>query len=151
LLQAEIAKTAMNAPATRIIECGMVTKPPLQPQGFNLVSCRSSCYIVPFKKPCDSTPLSNIRFCFHAAVRSDTELTQKSRGSDMLVYLSFVVCTISGAACHVTVPVERAFVGMSACQVEGMMMTPQWQEQHPGWQVKRIRCSIGNSPRDDAA
>jgi len=69
----------------------------------------------------------------------------------MLVYLSLLVCTVSGAACHVTVPVEAAFVGMSACQVEGMMITPQWQEQHPGWTVKRVRCSIGKPSLEEGA
>jgi len=38
---------------------------------------------------------------------------------------------------------------MSACQVQGMTMLPQWLEQHPGWMVKRIRCSIGNRPSAD--
>jgi hypothetical protein len=67
----------------------------------------------------------------------------------MPVYLSFLICALSGNACHVTIPAERAFAGLSACQVEGMMMTPQWQEQHPGWTVKRIRCSIGHPPHND--
>jgi len=67
----------------------------------------------------------------------------------MPVYLSFLICALSGGACHVTIPLERAFIGLSACQIEGMMITPQWQEQHPGWAVKRIRCSIGNRPRDE--
>jgi hypothetical protein len=49
----------------------------------------------------------------------------------------------------VTIPAERVFAGLSACQVEGMMMTPQWQEQHPGWTVKRIRCSIGRPPQNE--
>ena len=53
----------------------------------------------------------------------------------MPVYLSFLICALSGGACHVTIPVERAFVGLSACQIEGMMMSLQWQEQHSGWTV----------------
>jgi len=32
-----------------------------------------------------------------------------------------------------------------------MMLLPQWQEQHPAWKVKRIRCSIGNRPPADEA
>ena len=67
----------------------------------------------------------------------------------MPVSLSFLICALSGGACHVTIPVERAFIGLSACQIEGMTIAPQWQEQHPGWAVKRIRCSIGNRPRDE--
>jgi len=67
----------------------------------------------------------------------------------MPIYLSLLICTLSGDACHVTVPIERAFIGMSACQMQGMMMTPQWQDQHPGWMIKRIRCSIGNPPHEE--
>jgi hypothetical protein len=67
----------------------------------------------------------------------------------MPVYLSFLICAFSGGTCHVTIPAERVFAGLSACQVEGMMMTPQWQEQHPGWTVKRIRCSIGRPPQNE--
>jgi hypothetical protein len=72
-------------------------------------------------------------------------------GGSMPVYLSFLICALSGGACHITIPAERAFVGLSACQMEGMMITPQWQEQHPGWTVRRIRCSIGNRPHDEEA
>ena len=67
----------------------------------------------------------------------------------MPVYLSFLICALSGGSCHDAIPLERASIGLSACQIEGMMITPQWQEQHPGWAVKRIRCSIGNLPRDE--
>jgi hypothetical protein len=70
----------------------------------------------------------------------------------MPVYLSFLICALSGGTCHVTIPAERAFAGLSACQVEGMLMTPQWQEQHPGWTVRRIRCSIGRpAPNEETA
>ena len=67
----------------------------------------------------------------------------------MLVYLSFLVCTASGVACHVAIPVERSFVGQFACQVGGMIMAADWEAQHSGWVVKRIRCSIGNKPTDE--
>ena len=67
----------------------------------------------------------------------------------MPVYLSFLICALSGGACHVTIPVERPFAGISACQMQGMLMTPQWQGQHPGWTVQRIRCSIGSRPHDE--
>ncbi len=62
----------------------------------------------------------------------------------MPVFLSFLICTLGGGVCRTVVPTERPFIGISACQMEGMMTTPQWQEQHPGWRIKRIRCSIGN-------
>jgi hypothetical protein len=70
----------------------------------------------------------------------------------MPVYLSFLICaTLSSGACHVTIPVERVFIGLSGCQMEGMMITPHWQEQHSGWTVRRIRCSIGSRPHDEEA
>lgn len=67
----------------------------------------------------------------------------------MPVYLSFLICAISTGSCHITIPVEEPFVGISACQMAGMTMTPQWLEQHPGWTVNRIRCSIGNPPHNE--
>ena len=68
----------------------------------------------------------------------------------MLVYLSFLICTLSGGGCHATIPIEQPFVGLSACQMQGMLMTPRWQDQHPGWTIKRIRCSSGAQPPHDA-
>ena len=65
------------------------------------------------------------------------------------VCLCFVFdCTLAGAACHVVVPVERPFIGVSACQMEGMTMVPSWEAAHSSWVVRRIRCSIGNRPLD---
>jgi hypothetical protein len=26
------------------------------------------------------------------------------------------------------------------------MLAPQWLDQHPGWTIKRFRCSIGGRP-----
>ena len=60
----------------------------------------------------------------------------------MPVYLSFLVCALSGGACHITIPLER---------LEGMTIAPQWQDRHPGWTIKRFRCSIGNRPHDEEA
>ena len=64
----------------------------------------------------------------------------------MPVYLSFLICALSGGGCHAVVPVEEPYVGISACQMQGMMIAPQWLDQHPGWSIKRIRCSIGGRP-----
>jgi hypothetical protein len=70
----------------------------------------------------------------------------------MIVWLSFLVCTVGGQSCHVTVPTEREFMGVSACQIEGMKSVPVGTEAHGGWHVAKIRCSIGNKPKpeDDA-
>lgn len=65
----------------------------------------------------------------------------------MLVYLSFLVCLSSGASCHTTVPAERAFMGLAACEREGMMLAPSWEDAHASWHVSKIRCSLGNRPK----
>ena len=67
----------------------------------------------------------------------------------MPVYLSFLICLGTSSSCHVTIPVEAPFAGISACQMAGTIMLPQWLEGHPGWTIKRIRCSIGSRPRDE--
>jgi hypothetical protein len=65
----------------------------------------------------------------------------------MLVYLSFLICTSAGASCHTTIPVERPFMGLAACQMEGMLSAPKWQEDHPSWVVSKIRCTLGQRPK----
>jgi hypothetical protein len=57
------------------------------------------------------------------------------------VYLSFLICALSGGGCHAIVPVEEPYAGTSPCQMQGMMLAPQWLDQHPGWTIRRIRCS----------
>jgi hypothetical protein len=33
--------------------------------------------------------------------------------------------------------------------MQGMLLAPQWLDQHPGWTIKRIRCSVGGrAPQD---
>ena len=70
----------------------------------------------------------------------------------MIVWLSFLVCTVGGQSCHVAVPTGQEFMGVSACQVEGMKSVSVWTEAHHGWHVAKICCSIGNKPKpeDDA-
>ena len=69
----------------------------------------------------------------------------------MLVYLAFLVCTHANV-CFTTVPSEEPLAGLSACQQQGMMIAPQWEESHPGYTVKKIRCRIGKpfQPEDAA-
>jgi hypothetical protein len=66
----------------------------------------------------------------------------------MLVWLTFLVCTVSGVSCHVTVPTDQPFVGLAPCQVGGMTAAAEWQDKHHGWRVARIRCTLGNPPAD---
>ena len=67
----------------------------------------------------------------------------------MPVYLSLLICALSGNACHVAMPVDQPFAGIAACQQAGMMMGPQWEDDHPGWRIRLIRCSMGNPPQLD--
>lgn len=69
----------------------------------------------------------------------------------MPVFLSFFICTLADSNCHVAQPLEDAFIGVTQCQRQGMLIAPVWQEQHPGWVVKRIRCSIGSPPLAEQA
>ena len=67
----------------------------------------------------------------------------------MPVWLTFWACLNSGAYCHVAMlPETPPFVGVSACQVAGMLMAPDWTGKHPGWRVDKIRCTPGNPPVD---
>jgi len=67
----------------------------------------------------------------------------------MIVWLSFLVCTINGQSCHVTIPIDRPLVGLSACQVEGIKSAPAWTQAHPGWHIEKFRCSVGNKPASE--
>ena len=63
----------------------------------------------------------------------------------MLVYLSFLIC--AGASCHTTVPEDRPFMGLAACQQAGELLIPQWEEAHPSWHVTKVRCTLGSHPK----
>jgi len=69
----------------------------------------------------------------------------------MPVYLSFLICTLSGASCHTIVPIDQPFLGLPVCQKQGEIIAARWIEQNPGWVVKRIRCTIGKIPTDSDA
>ena len=68
----------------------------------------------------------------------------------MLVYLSFLIC-FNGSSCHTTVPAERAFMGLAACQVGGEMMINDWEADpvHKGWKVTKVRCTLGARPKPE--
>lgn len=68
----------------------------------------------------------------------------------MPVYLSFLICALSGGGRHAIVPAQQPFAGVSACQMQGMIIAPQWLDQHPGWTITRIRCPIGSPAPNDA-
>jgi hypothetical protein len=69
----------------------------------------------------------------------------------MMVFMSLLICTVAGSSCHVVVPVYQSFVGTSACMTAGIQMMPSWEEAHPGWKVSKVRCTMGQRPKDEDA
>lgn len=67
----------------------------------------------------------------------------------MPVYLTYLICAIGSGACHNTAVLAQPLMGLAACQIQGMQMAPSWQDAHPGWRVAKIRCTLGNPPKDD--
>jgi hypothetical protein len=66
----------------------------------------------------------------------------------MPVYLSLLIFSPAGGDCYIAIPPLDPFMGAAACHAEGML-TPQWQKQHLGWEIRRVRCSIGARPPYD--
>jgi hypothetical protein len=64
----------------------------------------------------------------------------------MIVWLTIMLCYGSTTQCHLWAPSNRPYMGLSACQIEGMESGAMYHAQHPNWTVKAIRCSPGNRP-----
>jgi len=45
--------------------------------------------------------------------------------------------------------VEDGWSGLAGCVLRGQQLAAQWLEEHPKWQLGRIRCTPGNPPRTD--
>ena len=67
----------------------------------------------------------------------------------MPIWLSFLVCVSGSTICHVEVPDIDPFMGLPACQVAGMQSWSQWERNHPGFYIAKVRCSIGSRPQGD--
>ena len=65
----------------------------------------------------------------------------------MIVWLSYLVCVAAGAPCHVTLPTDQPSMGLAACQLAGEIGIPEWQRNHAGMYVAKVRCSIGTKPQ----
>jgi hypothetical protein len=65
-------------------------------------------------------------------------------------FLSFLVCS-SPSVCFVTVPQETPFAGLAACQIAGTMMMPTWEENHKGYHIAKVRCTMGKKPHGEDA
>jgi hypothetical protein len=63
----------------------------------------------------------------------------------MLVWLSFLVCS-TAQQCHVTLPTESPYAGIPACQRAGELGIHEWEANHVGMRVDKIRCTLGAKP-----
>jgi hypothetical protein len=70
----------------------------------------------------------------------------------MLVTLSIVFCLAANPTqCQKLFPepAETAELGLGNCAIRGQQLAVQWLDQHPRWALDRVRCTIGNEPRQD--
>jgi hypothetical protein len=64
----------------------------------------------------------------------------------MLAVLSLIACLADKPAeCRVYYPEmePEEGMGLAGCAVMGQRFAAQWAGMHPGWEVKKVRCSIG--------
>jgi hypothetical protein len=69
----------------------------------------------------------------------------------MNVLLSIVFClTANASECQTVRPVQPdGFVGIAGCTIEGQQEAAAWLEEHPKWRLDRIKCTLGNKPKED--
>jgi hypothetical protein len=75
----------------------------------------------------------------------------------MLVTLSIVFCMAGQPHmqqfCQTVWPTDEDSyqAGLSACGMRGQQLAAQWVEEHPKWELDRVRCTPGKAPRSDEA
>jgi len=70
----------------------------------------------------------------------------------MLVTLSIVFCLATNPTqCQKLFPEpsETADLGLASCAIRGQQLAAEWLDEHPKWQLDRVRCTIGNELRQD--
>ncbi len=70
----------------------------------------------------------------------------------MLVTLSIVFCLATNPTqCQKVFPEpsETADLGLANCAIRGQQLAAEWLDEHPKWMLDRVRCTIGNVPRQD--
>jgi hypothetical protein len=70
----------------------------------------------------------------------------------VLVTLSIVFCLAANPThCQKVFPEpsETAEAGLASCAIRGQQLATQWLDNHPKWVFSRVRCTIGNEPRND--
>jgi hypothetical protein len=68
----------------------------------------------------------------------------------MPIALSIIFCLVSAPQQCQTIlsePTESAGAGLAQCAIQGQQFAAQWLEEHPKWFLYRVRCTIGNAPK----
>ena len=68
----------------------------------------------------------------------------------MLVALSIVFCMVSEPGqCQTVNPIvpDDQPLTMSSCQIAGQIEGAKWINDHPKYRVTRVRCTVGNRPK----
>ncbi|WP_245613286.1 hypothetical protein [Skermanella stibiiresistens] len=67
----------------------------------------------------------------------------------MIVTLSMVFCLINDPTqCRTVTPMISSdqYLTMSNCPIAGQTEGARWVDEHPLYQMKRVRCHVGNKP-----
>lgn len=68
----------------------------------------------------------------------------------MLVTLSMVFCLVSDPTrCQTVDPVvpDDTPLTVSSCPIAGQIEGAKWVNEHPKYRMTRVRCTIGNRPK----
>lgn len=68
----------------------------------------------------------------------------------MWVVISLIFCQIATSNCIEITP-QDPVIGMAACAIQGQVLGEQYQEEHPKWVLKGIRCTIGKKDKGEDA
>jgi len=91
---------------------------------------------------------------FESAAHNAASLARKKT---MLVTLSIVFCMIghphAQQFCQTVQPTDEDSyqAGLSACAMRLQQPAVAWIEEHPKWELDRVRCTPGKTPRSDEA
>ncbi len=65
----------------------------------------------------------------------------------MPIFVSLLVCmSAQPGYCRQVIPTSEPCSSLVACQIEGMEQGAAWADQHPGWRVAAVRCTMGRPP-----
>lgn len=72
----------------------------------------------------------------------------------MLVTLSMMFCLVADPTkcqtVHPVVPDDQPLT-MSSCQIAGQIEGAKWVTEHPKYLLHRVKCTVGNRPKQQGA